>query len=622
MKMSPGRSFLLLNTTIVVFITGIFGCDDGDNKSAESDTASDAGGAADVVSGATPGVARAALTDMHEGAGKANCFECHDSFHVNNYSVGDCVSCHGRNQSPDRPEDHADLGCVGCHADRHPDLTLESEDACRACHLPAPVADGECAYTETYDVAIIGGGGGGLAAAAALSEKGFSTVLVEQHYKVGGCMVTFKRGEYQFEASLHAYDGWGIGYLNALGLKDAVTPVAGDIMYRLVYPDLTFDVPADKSAYRDALKETFPDEADNIDALFTGYTVSGNGYPGMSLLEAVESYGITDERVTAIFTILSGFLAATPDEVPADEFLGMWESYHQMGYYYFEGGSQAITDALTAQIRAEGGVIKQHTRASKITVADGKVTGIRTTDGGCYTAPVVISDASAEATYLSLVGEEHLPEALADAIKNGTPAPSNLAIVFLGVDADFTEYFPGGTHEIFVQGAYRRSPAEIDEIQCQPEAVDYMLSNYSVLDPTAAPDGKNAIVITADYMGYDCNNAWRFDDSYDSYEAYKQTVADVLIARAEEILPGLSSHIEVMEVASPKTVEQFTLSPRGSWAGWAFDKDSGEDGPTPLETEPLEGLFTAGAWVGGSGQSVALSTGISAATAARAYISP
>jgi all-trans-retinol 13,14-reductase len=388
-------------------------------------------------------------------------------------------------------------------------------------------------------------------------------------------------------------------------------------MYRLVFPDMNFDVPADKNEYREALKTAFPDEADHIDSLFDNFGIAGDPaqYEGMSLLDAVMSHGIENERLIAILTALAGFLAASPGTLPAVNFMGMWDSYHTMGYYYFEGGSQSITNALEKRISDNGGTIKRHTRASRIVVEENRVTGVHTDDGGCYTAKAVVSNASPKATYFGLVGADLLPSGLVDEVSRRTPAPSNLAMVFLGVDADYTDLFPGGTHEMFISDGKIPTMDQINEVRCAPESVSFMLTDYSALDPTAAPDGKNAIVISADFMDYDCSDQWNWGESYTSYEQYKAALAEVLVRRAETYLPGLSDHIEVMEVASPKTVEQFTLSDKGSWAGWAFEPNEEHLYTDTVET-PIEGLYMAGSWTAGSGQSTALSSGISAASAA------
>jgi len=87
----------------------------------------------------------------------------------------------------------------------------------------------------------------------------------------------------------------------------------------------------------------------------------------------------------------------------------------------------------------------------------------------------------------------------------------------------------------------------------------------------------------------------------------------VLIKRAEKHLPGLSSHIEVMEVGSPRTMEHFTLNPKGTIFGWDNIPGQSMMNRLPQET-PIPNLFLAGAWTfPGGGQSAVLNSGVMAA---------
>ncbi len=565
----------------------------------------------DGITGATPGVTTAALSELHSGYGNADCGGCHGSVHLDGFTGAQCVTCHGTNGAPVRPPDHPDGDCASCH-NSHPELAFASPNDCRGCHRYATVAT--CSPVETYDAVVVGAGAGGLAAASVLSRRGLNVAVLEQHHQVGGCMTNFIRGDYRFEASLHAYDGWGLSTLDALGIGDEVEVVRGPVMYRLAYPNLLLDVPADKTAYRNLLKTEFPHEAAHIDALFDGMTFTNiPAYAGMSLIEAIASHGIEDEKLIAVLTVLAGFLSATPDALPAESFIGMWDAYHSMGYHYFVGGSQAIVDALEQSIEQAGGTIKLHTRAAKIRIENDRVVGVETTDQACYDAPFVISNASLPVTYNELVGPEHLPAEAVTELAARTPASSSIAMIYLGVNRDYTGAF-GGTHEIFVNTSFAVGADHAAAVRCLPEEVSYVISNYSVVDPTTAPPGKNVIVLTVDFMDYQCANQWRWGESYAAYNEYKRQLADILIRRAETHLPQLSEHIEVMEIGSPRTIEQYTLNPQGSWAGFAFAPELDPVHTGTIET-PIEGLYVCGAWIGGAGQSVALGTGARAAGA-------
>ncbi|MCD8308148.1 MAG: NAD(P)-binding protein [Clostridia bacterium] len=54
-----------------------------------------------------------------------------------------------------------------------------------------------------YDAAVIGAGNGGLAAAIRLLQGGARVPLVEKHNLPGGFATGFRRGRFEFEASLH-----------------------------------------------------------------------------------------------------------------------------------------------------------------------------------------------------------------------------------------------------------------------------------------------------------------------------------------------------------------------------------------------------------------------------------
>ena len=113
---------------------------------------------------------------------------------------------------------------------------------------------------DVYDVIVIGAGGGGLGAASQLARAGKKVLVIEQHYRPGGYMTDFKRGDYTFEVSLHAMDNLNPGrvietLLKDMGIYDKLKPVKGDPIYRSYYPDAsTFDLPADVEKWKRGLR--------------------------------------------------------------------------------------------------------------------------------------------------------------------------------------------------------------------------------------------------------------------------------------------------------------------------------------------------------------------------------
>ena len=64
---------------------------------------------------------------------------------------------------------------------------------------------------DNYDVVVIGAGNGGLSAAAYLAKSGKRVLVCEKHNLPGGCATSFKRGRFEFEATLHEMCQMGEG---------------------------------------------------------------------------------------------------------------------------------------------------------------------------------------------------------------------------------------------------------------------------------------------------------------------------------------------------------------------------------------------------------------------------
>ena len=570
----------------------------------------------DTLTSATPGVASAVLSRTHQGWADPSCVStsCHDSIHTSGYRNADCVNCHGANGAPLRPAGHDDLGCAntGCHANAHPELSFNSPNDCRSCHHYQDPATGTCAYTEEYDVVVIGSGGGGLAAAASLAKEGKRIVLLEKNYKVGGMMATFTRLDYTFEISLHAMDFMGISLVNGLGGENKIQPVKAEpIMYRVVAPDFSLDIPADVDEYRAVLKQQFPEEEQNIDAIFDELGgLSGAGHAGMSAYDVLYQYTQNDQLIT-VLTMLSGFLGVSPTELSAAFFtMGMLTAYHISGYHYLIGGSQSMSNALAEITEENGGTIKLNTRATKIVIAHNRAVRVETADGGCYDTDYVVSNANAIDTFFEMIGEDHLP---ADFIEEIEAREIGLSIfaVFLGVDEDYRDLFPEGSHEIMVVANYDFDEHYQAVAECRPEDTALGIANYSAVDPTAAPPGKSAIVITSQ-LDYDCFDQW--NSSYQDYNEYKFELAEIYINRIEKLIPGIADHIEVLEVSTPVTIEHYTLNPRGTIFGFkSYTKDLSLTSLGSPST-PIPNVFMAGAWVMGGGQTPSMLTGVMAAS--------
>ncbi len=493
-----------------------------------------------------------------------------------------------------------------------------------------------------YDVVVVGAGGGGLSAAAKLAKEGMKVIVVEQHFQVGGYMSSFSRKGYTFEASLDAMDKTGIDMFESLGIKDKVTVVKLEDPYLAKFPGLNFQVPADADDYLKELQKTFPHEAEGIADLFDtllsmNITMQNlmNMQDGKDVVSSIASLifkpwhlwplvkywssnctdmmhdFVQDKKFIALFTQLMCYTGIDSDNVSGMLFAMMWNSYHYGGFYYFHGGSHAVTKALSEVVKENGGEVLMSHLVTKIVIEDGKAVAVKAKDLNTkkmkeFKCRYVVSNANAPQTFFKLVGREYLPEDYTKRLETMTIGLPTYA-VYLGVNHDYSKEMEN--HTIFDNPCFDQNKVFEYYHKGNAEKALYGLINYTMKDPTNAPKGKNVLALIS-IMPYDYKGDWYMSKGYDKYKALKLKVANTLIDRAEKHLPTIRKHVEVMEVATPLTNERYTLNPKGTIFGWEYSIDQSMLKRLPQET-PIENLYLSGAWTfPGGGQSAVLISGV------------
>lgn len=511
--------------------------------------------------------------------------------------------------------------------------------ACRGPEKEAPSYD--------YDVAVIGAGGGGLACAATLAKAGVKVALFEQHDKPGGFMTAFEREGYTFEVSLHVLaqvvEGAALYEIfRSLDVLNRVEFVRIDPLWRCVFPDDIFDVPADREAFRKLLHTKFPAEREGIDKFFATaegvfaeildfrrlsqgsllaqmprYAVFPFLYPNVfryrnaTLKEMLDRH-VKDLRLQGVLAQLWGYLGLPPSRASGLYYTLMWHGLHEKGGYYPRGSSQAISNALAAFFQQKGGQIFLNTRIDKILLENGRAAGVKTSKGQTYKTRFVVSNASALQTYLRLVGEEHLPARFVQKLKD-LEISCSLFIVYLGLDLDLRKTDLAHVHEVFLNSGY-----DFEKDYERLEAGDFddphiVMGLYSNLDPSFAPSEDKSVVSLVTIAPYDYRGQWMKGEKYEVYQKAKEEIAWKLIRRAESVLPGLGDRIEVMEVGTPRTIERYTSHDRGAVYGFALSPEQSFN-KRLKQKGPIRNLVLAGGWTfPGNGQSTAILSGYLAA---------
>jgi prolycopene isomerase len=384
---------------------------------------------------------------------------------------------------------------------------------------------------------------------------------------------------------------------------------------RIIYPEHDFIADFSRERFLQLLNENFAHEAQNLsrlcadlDKFYKQFDSFDNSRLPIALRVALgfwrykDFFKVTmltvdeflsqytsDEKLKGILADIWKFLGSPPSKLSAFYYLIALRGYFFEPTAYIKGGFGCLSEIVVEAILKQGSEIRYNTTVTKILTENGKtVRGVLTDKGEELEARVVIANANPIDALTKLVDNEGIKANYNDKLSRMEKSPSAFQ-VYLGLDTTTanlgmdtflvsisTTYNHEDNHRYIINGDYER---------CLLELVD-----HSKLDPGFAPPGKGTLtIITFDYYKH-----WS-GFSEDEYKKRKIELANKLVKRVEKYLPGLSRHIEVMEVATPKTMLRYTLNPEGAIYGFAQTVKQSGINRLGQETE-VKGLLLSGAW--------------------------
>ena len=279
-----------------------------------------------------------------------------------------------------------------------------------------------------------------------------------------------------------------------------------------------------------------------------------------------------------------------------------------------KGGPGALTDAMAQAARDAGAEIRTGAAVARVSIRDGRATGVILEDGTEILGSAVVSNADPRRTFLNLVDPIELDPGFLTKIRHyrcpGTAAKVNLALralpVFQGVGN------PGALH-----GRIHIGP-DIDYLERAFDASKYGeispepyldIAIPTLQDPSLAPPGRHVMSVYVQYAPY------KLAGGHD-WTAARDVLASHVMRTLDRYAPGIEQLVEHRQVITPMDLEQtygltgghifhgepsldqlFTMRPILGWAQYRT---------------PIDGLYLCGAGThpgagitGGSGQNAA-----------------
>ena len=257
--------------------------------------------------------------------------------------------------------------------------------------------------------------------------------------------------------------------------------------------------------------------------------------------------------------ILSATLVRDTPDFPVFFMLFTFVWLDQKMAGYLVGGARELTNNIEKRYLSLGGELSLSSRVDKILVENDRAVGIQTADGKEYRSDIVISAADGHTTLFEMLKGKYLDNKTRSYYENPQLFPP-LIYISLGVARSFIGSPPS------VAGINFPLSEPIIIAGKENKWMGVQIYNF---DSTLAPKGKTVIKIqfTTDY------EFWKkLHQESELYKLEKDRIAKEVINRLDKRFPGISTQVEVRDVATPITWERYTGNWRGSYEGWLLKK--------------------------------------------------
>lgn len=472
---------------------------------------------------------------------------------------------------------------------------------------------------EEYDIIIIGAGIGGLACASLLAKAGMRVLVVEQSSRPGGYVGSFKKKGFTFDCAAHfvtgCHENGVVGkLLRELEIEKAIEFIKVEAPVRFIFPDFEFSFSLnDLEDAERIIKERFPQEAESLDkyketleSIGQDIVRLGSSFPVWKIpffpmlfpsLIKYRNYTVrklmdehfTDEKLKTILSISP--VTEPPSKASLLMAAVLKAESQEAGIYYPKGGMQSFADVLVKGLKKYKGELLLNTLITKILIERGKVQGVELADGRRIKASYVISNTNLKQTFYQLVGKEYLKRRFIKKIEEKELSLSCF-ILYLGIDLDLKSLGLNFRTNVYPTYDTERQYETLKSGEI-PEEFAFVMTFFSLIDPTTAPKDKHTLIITTT-APYHYQEDWGIKEGRGvEYRRLKENMMKRMIEKAEKIIPELSSHIIYQEAATPLTLERHTLNTQGAIYGLAATPK--QIGPGRFKNRtPIKGLYLVG----------------------------
>jgi phytoene dehydrogenase-like protein len=259
-------------------------------------------------------------------------------------------------------------------------------------------------------------------------------------------------------------------------------------------------------------------------------------------------------------------------------FIFMLGWFNQKNAGYIKGGSYPLAQRMVERYEKLGGKLTYKTKVEKIIVENNTARGVKLSDGTVIPADYVISAADGHATIFKMLDGRYVSKEIDHAYKHWELFPPLVQVSF-GIGKVVESESPILLN--FTKGL---------KIGRTELPFGYSVMNYSY-DSTMAPEGKTTIVMRFESPW----DLWKDLDG-EEYKKEKKQIEEDAISCLEQVYPGITGHIEVTDVATPKTDVRYTGVKDGAYEGFMPSRENMMKG-LKMQLPKLKNFYMAGQWL-------------------------
>ena len=450
-----------------------------------------------------------------------------------------------------------------------------------------------------FDVIVIGAGNGGLSAACYLLKEGKKVLVLEKNNLPGGCATSFRRGRFEFEASLHELclmgekDNAGMcrKLLDDYGLDVDWVPIHESFNAINTDPKTAYNVsmPTGVQAFIDEMERQCPGSRKPMESMMELARMVSEGvywlnkynnelplyakiatlfkWPDLLKLvsvstdEMLRKLGMPD-KAREIMESYWEYISVDSTQMNFATYICMVYAYLIKKPWISRMRSHEISLAFDKRIRELGGKIRYNTEVVRIDIKDKRVRGVVLENGEYIACERVISNVMPTVVFSKMVEPKEVPirdRRLMNARKLGQGAFT----IYIGLDASAEELGLKG------YGTFVHNTGDTQSQYKNNAAIDthenYCFTILSNVIPDASPKGTCLLMFTKLYS----EDAFA-DTTEENYFRIKDKIAEETILHFEKTMRvNIRDHIEEISIASPVTWARYIGTPLGDVYGYA-----------------------------------------------------